>query len=187
MDRPLLDRWTDTAAFRCLLLLSALAVLPVLAAGVLTTVIGGAAMLYSRTAIELEQAVFGLLSLGGMLGFIGYLRAHLAKTDPERLSMTTTLMFLAAGVVTALVVVGFAVAGVLDVWRAPWNARPLVIGSALFAAANLTWAIGGAAWMQRLPRRYAEETGRVFDGLPVVLMLVAIALAISAALAATTL
>ena len=160
MDRPLLDRWTDTAAFRCLLLLSALAVLPVLAAGVLTTVIGGAAMLYSRTAIELEQAVFGLLSLGGMLGFVGYLRAHLAKRDPERLSVATTLMLLAAGVVTALVVVGFALAGVLDVWKAPWNARPLLVGSALFAAANLTWAIGGAAWMQRLPRRYSAPLNR---------------------------
>lgn len=186
MDRLLLDRWTDTLAFRCLLLLSALAVLPVLAAGVLTTVIGGAAMLYSRAAIELEQAVFGLLALGGMLGFVGYLRAHVAKRDPERLSVTTTLMFLAAGVVTALVVVGFAVAGVLDVWKAPWNARPLVVGSALFAAANLTWAIGGVAWMVRLPRLYAEDTGRVFDGLPVVLMFVSLALAISAALAATT-
>ena len=66
-------------------------------------------------------------------------------------------------------------------------AMPLLVGSALFAAANLTWAIGGAAWMQRLPRRYAEETGRVFDGLPVLLMFVSVALAISAALATTTL
>lgn len=186
MDRPLLDRWTDTMAFRCLLLLAALAVVPVLAAGVLTTVIGGAAMLYSRTAIELEPAVFGLLSMGGLLGFFGYLRALLAKRDPERLSMTATLVCLAAGVVTALVVVGFALAAVLDVWEA-WNARPLVAAPALFAAANLVWAIGGLAWMQRLPRRYAEEAERVFDGLPVMLLLVAIALAITAGLVTTTL
>jgi len=187
MDRALLDRWTDTTAFRCLLVLSALAVLPVLAAGVLTTVIGGAAMLYSRSTIELEQAVFGLLSLGGILGFLGYIRAHLAARDPERRSVAATLVFLAAGVVAALVVVGFALGGVLDVWKTPLSARAVVAVPALFAAANLVWAISGAAWMQRLPRRYAEETGRTFDTLPVMLLLLGITLATAAALAVTAL
>jgi hypothetical protein len=187
MDRHLIDRWTDTTVFRCLLLFSAMAVLPVLAMGILTTVIRGAAMLYSRSAVDLEQAVFGLLSMGGMLGFFGYLRALHGAKDPERLSVTATLIFLAAGVVTALVVVGFALASVLDVWKIPLNAPRLLAAPALFAAANFVWAIEGAAWMQRLPRRYAEKTGRVFDGLPVTLLFVAIALATAALLRTTAL
>ena len=35
----------------------------------------------------------------------------------------------------------------------------------------------GIARMQRLMRRYAERAGRAFDGLPIVLLLTAIALA----------
>jgi hypothetical protein len=36
--------------------------------------------------------------------------------------------------------------------------------------------------MQRLTRRYAEHTGRAFDGIPAALLCVAIALAAAAAL-----
>jgi hypothetical protein len=58
---------------------------------------------------------------------------------------------------------------------------------ALFAAANLVWAVAGIARIQRLLNRYAEKTGRAFDGLPVVLLFTAIALVIAAALKTLTL
>ena len=58
---------------------------------------------------------------------------------------------------------------------------------ALFATANLVWAFAGIARMQRLMRRYEERAGRAFDGLPVVFLFTAIALAIAATLKAITL
>ena len=61
MHRHFVDRLTDTTAFRCLLLLSALGVLPILAMGALTTVIGGAAIVMERAEVDFAQAVFGLL------------------------------------------------------------------------------------------------------------------------------
>jgi hypothetical protein len=51
----------------------------------------------------------------------------------------------------------------------------------LFAAANVVWATSGIAWLQRLPRRYTERTGRAFDGLPALLLFQAVALAVTAA------
>jgi hypothetical protein len=58
---------------------------------------------------------------------------------------------------------------------------------ALFVLANLLWAFAGIAWMQRLMDRYAERTGQAFDGLPVVLLFTALALAIAATLKTITL
>ena len=187
MQKHAIDRWTDTTVFRAALLLAGLVVLPVLAMGVLTTVIGGAVLLMERSAVDVVQGVFALLSLGGALGCIGYARAHQGARNPDRHNITATLICLAAGVVTALVIAGFALAGVLDGWTDPWGARPWVAVPGLFAAANLVWVVAGIAWMKRLPRRYAERTGRAFDGLPALMLFVSVSLATAAVLAVTTL
>ena len=189
MKRSLLDRWTETTLFRLALLFAALAVVPVLLMGVATTVIGGAVMLARPSAaeVELEQAVFALLSLGGALGFVGYLRAHRGATRLDRHNVTATLLCLAAGVVTALGVAGYAVTGTLEGLRSPLGSPVWVVLMTLFAAANVVWALSGIAWMQRLPRRYAERTGRPFDGVPALLLFVAFALATAATVGTTTL
>jgi hypothetical protein len=189
MKRSLIDRWTDTTLFRLALLFAALAVVPVLLVGVATTVIGGAVMFVrpSPGELGLEQATFALLSVGGALGFLGYLRAHWGVRRLDRHNVTATLLCLAAGVVTALAVAGYAVTGTLDGSRTPWESPVWVSLTTLFAAANVVWALSGIAWLQRLPRRYAERTGRAFDGVPALLLFVAVALATAAATVATTL
>jgi hypothetical protein len=182
MRRHAIDRWTDTTGFRFMLLVAALAVVPVLALGVLTTVFGVGAVILSGANVEIEHAAVGLLSSGGVLGFAGYLRAHAGVKHPERHGITMTLVYLSAGIVTALAVAGVALSGALDLWENPWDARPWVAAPLLFAAANLVWVISGIAWMQRLTSRYAARTGRVFDGLPVLLLGLSIALGVAAAL-----
>ncbi len=82
MDRHLLDRWTDTPFFRALLFFSGCLVLPMLGVGVLTTVIGGAVVVIEQPALDVEQVVFALLSIGGAVGLVGYLRAHRAAKAP---------------------------------------------------------------------------------------------------------
>jgi hypothetical protein len=187
MDRPLLDRWTDTTVFRAALLFSAIAVLPVLALGAIVTVIGGAAMLENRSTIELEQTLFGLVSVGGVLGFVGYVRAHWAARDPGSHNVTATVLCLGAGVAAALAVATYTVFGTLDGLMNPWSSAMWALPTTLFAVANLVWATSGVAWMQRLPHRYAEETGRAFEALPAMLLFVALALAIAATLKTITL
>jgi hypothetical protein len=187
MHRHVIDRWTDTTAFSCAVIVSGLIVLPVLAMGVLITVVVGARMLTEQSGVELQQALFALLSIGGVLGFAGYVRALRGVRRPEGHNLSVTLICLAAGVVTALVVAGFALIPVLATSIGPWNERGWVAAPTLFAVANLVWALSGIAWMGRLPHRYTERTGRVFDGLPVALLLVAITLATAAALLTTTL
>ena len=189
MHRHAIDRWTDTTIFRVALGLAALAVVPVLLAGVNTTVIATAVLLAGsgRMELGLEQAGFALVSVGGVLGFLGYLRARWAAKDPRRHNVTATLIFLAAGVLAALSVAGFVLVTAVASWREPWGSGVWLVLGALFATANAVWALAGIAWMQRLARRYTEHTGRAFDGLPALLLFVAVALATAAALAVTTL
>jgi hypothetical protein len=182
-----IDRWADTTLFRLVLLLAGLAVVPTLLMGVVATVIGSAAFVIERSTLDFAQAAFALLSAGGALGFLGYWRAHGGALKPHGHNVTATLTCLAAGIVAALVVAGYTVASAVSGLREPWSDGPWVILPALFAAANLVWALSGIAWMQRLARRYAEKTGRTFDTLPVMFLLVSLALAIAAALMTTTL
>lgn len=184
MDRSFPERWADTTAFRVLLALSGCAVLPVLGVGVLVTAIGGPALVSAPQRIEAGQVAFGLLALGGALGMVGYVRAGMGNRSPARHGITATLLLLAAGTVTALAVAGFVAASLVAVvqlrrWvdAAPW----LGLGG-LFVAANLIWMLAGVASMQTLLRRYAETAGRPFDGMPVVLLAIAIVLATAAAL-----
>jgi hypothetical protein len=187
MHRHVIDRWADTTVFRCLLLLSAMAVLPVLAMGTLFTVFGGVATLAGPSAVELWHVVIALLAVGGALGFLGYLRAHGGVKDPSSHNVTATLAFLTAGVLAAFSVAGVVFVTTIQTWRELWDGPSLLVPGALFATANLVWAFAGIAWMQRLMDRYAETTGRAFDGLPVVLLFTAIALVIAATLKTMTL
>ena len=185
MHRQAIERWTDTMAFSCLLYVSGVVALPILALGVVITIIGAAELLANRFSIGLGPALFAALSIGGVLGCIGYVRAVIGSRKPERHNITATLVCLTAGVATALVVAGLVV--FLAVSEAPWSARGLIGMPALFAVANLVWAIAGVGWMQRLPIRYSERTGRAFDGMPAMLLVVAIALATAVTLTTMTL
>jgi hypothetical protein len=188
MHRHLLDRLYDTTAFGIALGLSGAIVLPVLALGVLTTVIGGSIMIAESSAVELGQVAFALLAVGGALGFVGYLRAHFGIKDPCRHNVTATLLFVTSGVLAALLVAGFVLVMAVEIsQRDAKDGASFIVLGALFAAANLVWAVAGIARIQRLLNRYAEKTGRAFDGLPVVLLFTAIALVIAAALKTLTL
>jgi hypothetical protein len=186
MRKALIDRWTDTAAFRALLFVSALAVLPVLGVGVIMTLIGSAALLHAPSALDVEAAVFAALALGGLLGFAGYWRAHVVAKRREPRDLTATIVCLASGVVAAFCVALFVALELVNGWLASGFDFGLVLGGA-FVGANLVWAISGVAWMQRLARGYAERAGRRFDDLPVLMLCVASALATAAALIGTTL
>ena len=192
MDRSLLDRWTDTTAFGIALGLSGALVLPVLALGVMVTAIGGSIMLAEPSALGLGQVVFALLAVGGALGFVGYLRAHFGIKDPRRHNVTATLLLLSAGVLAALSVAGGVLVWALIIAIERWprdfhDGTFLFLLGALFATANFVWAFAGIARMQRLMGRYEQRAGRAFDGVPVVLLFTAIALAIAAALKTITL
>jgi hypothetical protein len=181
MRKALLDRWTDTAAFRALLFVSAVAVLPVLGVGVLMTLIGSAALLQAPSALDFEAAVFAALALGGLLGFAGYWRAHAVAKRREPRDLTATIVCLASGVVAAVAVALFVALELVDAWLASGFDFVLVLAGA-FVGANLVWAVSGVAWMQRLARGYAERSGHAFDGLPVLFLFVALALATTAVL-----
>jgi hypothetical protein len=182
MHRPLIDRCADTRVFRSALLLAGLVVFPVLVAGVVTTVIGaGVALFSARSIVEPPLVVIAALSIGGVLGFVGYVRAHLGVRALREHNLTATLLCLAAGIVTALGLGGFAGAWALQVWRGPWDGAGWVSLFATFGFANLIWAFAGLAWTQRLHSRYSEATGHSFDSLPAVLLFVALALATAAA------
>lgn len=188
MGKQSIDRWADTRAFRFALLFAGLAIGPVLAIGLAVTVIGGGAMLLDGTAPDLEQAVFGLLAIGGALGLFGYARAHAGAARPDRHNLTATLLLLRAGVVTALAVAAIAALfWHLLVSRAQWQGPESAGVAACFVAANLVWAMSGIAWSQRLRRRYAEVAGHAFDSLPALLLSVALALATAAAVSTAAL
>jgi hypothetical protein len=191
MHRHLIDRWFDTTAFGIALGLSGAVVLPVLALGVMVTVIGGSFMIAEPSAVELEHVVFALLAVGGALGFVGYVRAHFGIKDPCRHNVTATLLFLAAGVLAALAVAGgvlvWALVMAMEMWPRDFHdGTSFFVLGALFAMANIVWAFAGIARMQRLMRRYEERAGRAFDGLPVVLLFTAVALVIAATLKTIT-
>lgn len=181
MERSLLDRWTDTAAFRLLLFFSALVSVPVLLLGLVATA-WLLASVFSWRRAELEATAIVLLSIGGALGLIGYFRALWAAKAPSRHNLTATLVCLGIGSVTALCVAGFSTASAIESWR--WSSRfaGWTALTALFIAAHVVWAAAGVGSWQRLTRRYAAATGRAFDSLPVLLLLAALALATTAVL-----
>jgi hypothetical protein len=130
--------------------------------------------------VEPPLVVIAALSIGGVLGFSGYVRARMGMRAVHDHKLTATLLCLAAGTVTALGLGGFAGAWAVQVWRAPWDGAGWVPLFATFGLANLVWAFSGLAWIQRLQGRYSEVTGQRFDALPALLLFVALALAAAA-------
>ena len=186
MRRSAIDRWTDTATFRLLLLLSGLVSMPILLVGLVATVSLLAAAIGEQRA-ELEGAAVVSLAIGGALGMLGYFRAHAGARRPRGHNVTATLLLLAIGVATALFVAGFAAAEAIESWLPPWGSARWLVFAAPFVIAHVVWAIAGIGWMQRLVRRYAEDTEGAFDAMPVVFLAVAIALATAAVLVMTAL
>src|SRR5512138_2232947 len=117
MRRQLIDRMVDTTAFSFLLALSSLIVLPVLAVGVLVSpLILATSFLKPGTS----AIAFIMLSTGGAIGIVGWLRARWGARTPERHNVGLTLAFLAIGIATALAVGAFVTYfTVTEVWR-PW-------------------------------------------------------------------
>jgi hypothetical protein len=185
MDRHLIDRWTDNTAFGVVLIFSSVLVLPVLALGLVVSVGMVAAAVVGRTAV-LEGAVIVALSFGGAIGLFGWLRAHL-KGRANAGNPTATILCLVIGAVTALAVSAIVTVPVVDAVRAPWGGLADVWPALPFIVANAVWAVSGIGWIQRLMHRYAQRTGHAFDGVPVVMVFVAIALAAAVGLISTTL
>ena len=188
MARRVIDRLTDTTAFKVVLFLSGIIVLPILALGLLLS----AAVLppwLLDSSVRSASFPLLLLSAGGATGIIGWLRALIGIREPEHHNIDLTMVCLTTGVVTALAVGGFAVletfaamreAGIWGIssWSALWG---------LFAAAHAAWILFGIAWMQRLARRYQENTGRSFDVIPPIFLLLALSLLVIAAIVGTLL
>jgi hypothetical protein len=128
-----------------------------------------------------------VLSAGGAIGVIGWVRALRGIRRPEGHNVTATLVCLVVGTATALAVGAFAATPMVAGLREPWGPAAVAWPAALFVAAQAVWVLAGIGWMQRLMRRHAEHTGRAFDGIPVVLLFVAIGLGVAAALLTLTL
>lgn len=178
MGAHLIDRLTATLGFRVLFVLSAMLVLPVLALGLFFTSAFLLSLIGGQEAAP-EILGFASLSLGGAIGTLGWVLSLVAARNPERYNLTAILVCLAVGVVTALAVTAYSVGEIVEHLG---GLRFLVPAFGLFAVATTVWAIDGIGRMQVLMRRYRERTGRVFDGLPVGMLLVALVLAAAAGL-----
>ena len=185
MRRQIIDRMADTTAFRILLLLSGLMVLPVLALGLLMSPIALIALVMEP---EARGLAFLLLSIGGVIGIIGWLRARWGARTPERHNVALTLALIAIGIATALAMAGvvtyFAVTEFWNPWG--WTGPPLV-AVVTFVVAHGVWIVAGIAWIERLTFSYAVRTGRIFDAIPIALLLVALGLVLAVVFAAATL
>jgi hypothetical protein len=174
MPKHLIDRLTDTTTFRVLLFVSALFVLPVLALGFFYT-----PLLLSMSVSDgerLDVFAFAGLSLGGAVGVTGWMVAIVAARSPERHNLIATILCLVIGVVTALAVTGSLIVMTVERFGDPWGGGRWAIAPVAFAGGTAIWAIGGVGRIQRLARVYRERTGRTFDGIPVVMLVVVVGL-----------
>ena len=179
MRRGWFDRMADTLVFQILLGLSGLMVLPVLALGVLIS-----PWLMLDQPSEPSSLAILALSVGGVIGITGWLRARWGARVPERYNISATLVFITIGIATAIAVGGFVIGAGASVWWRAWSDDSL---PAVFLAANGVWVFSGIAWMERLTHSYAEQTGHAFDAIPVVLLLAALGLVLAVAFAAVSL
>jgi hypothetical protein len=185
MDRHLVERWTDTTTFGVALVLAGTLALPVLALGVIVSVPMIGFALFEQT-VEPLGAVVVVLSAGGAIGVIGWVRALRGIRRPEGHNVTATLVCLVVGTATALAVGAFAATPMVGSLRESWGPATVTWPAGLVVAAHAVWVLAGIGWMQRLMRRHAEHTGRAFDGIPVVLLVVALTLALVAAALSVT-
>lgn len=185
MRRQFVDRMADTMGFRILLFVSGLMVLPVLALGVLVSPIVLAVSLLDAGT---EGLAFVALAMGGAIGIVGWLRARWGARSPERHNVTLTLTLIAIGIVTALTVGCFVAYLIVAEYRAAWGwTASGLLAPVAFVVAQGVWVVSGIAWIERLMFSYAVRTGRIFDAIPVALLLVALGLAFAVLLALATL
>jgi hypothetical protein len=185
MDRAPIERWTDTDGFRIALGLSGVLVVPVLALGLAVSAVMLVVAVAEQTA-EFAGAVVVALSLGGVAGLLGVLRARYAVRSPGTNDVTATLVCLAIVTATALaaaVIVAYPSVSMLGTWSSPVRTWP----GLLVVAAHVVWVLFGVGRMHAVSRRYAEGTGRAFDGIPATMLFIAIALAVAATLIASSL
>jgi len=183
MRRHLIDRLTDTDGFRVLLVVAAVLVIPVLGLGLLLTPIYLAAI-SQQPGEAIEAIAFAALSIGGAVGMAGWVRALAGSRKPERHNVTATLVCLFVGVATGLAITGYLIFEMLTGFQdsSSWTSSLSAAALVTFVAADTILVLAGVGWMQRLPRLYSERTDRAFDGIPVVLLLVALGLAFMAVL-----
>jgi hypothetical protein len=185
MRRQLIDRMADTTAFRVLLALSALMVLPVLALGLFFAPI---ALVASFLQPDAGSLAFALLALGGAMGRLGGLRARWGARTPDRHNVGLTLALVAIGIATAFAVGSFVAYFAITLYLTPWGwtGREFAAAAA-FVVAHGVWIVSGIASIERLTFSYAVRTGRIFDPIPITLLLLALGLALAVVLAAATL
>lgn len=187
MGTHLIDRLTGTLGFRVLFVVSAVLVLPVLALGLFVT----SGFLMAMTTWQREALIEFLgplsLSLGGAIGIIGWVFSLVAARNPERYNLPAILICLAVGVVTALAITTYSISQLIAELGSRYSSGLSAPAFGVFGIATTIWVLDGIGRMQVLFRRYRERTGHVFDGLPVLLLFVALTLATAATLTATTL
>ena len=184
MRRALIDRMADTAVFRLLLFLSGLVVLPMLLAGVVIS-----AFYVRDWEWKSEPALLAIpvLSAGGVIGMVGWLRARSGADTPKEHNVGLTLVCMAVGVATALAMMVAAVAETIDGLPDPFGSDwPLALPTAALVAAHAVWIVSGIAWMERLTQSYELHVGRAFDVLPILLLLIVLGLLIAAGLVGAT-
>jgi hypothetical protein len=123
---------------------------------------------------------FAALVICGTVGVVGWARAKGATPATSHGSLETTIVCLGVGCGAAAATLG---------WIA-WSSAALPRDPGLLAlaggasAALLVMLLGGLGWIARLGRGFAVHTGRRFDALPAMFLLIALAQAAVAALAA---
>lgn len=182
MGTHMIDRLTGTLGFRVLFVVSAVLVLPVLALGLFVTSGLFLAMANSEHDSLMEMLGFVSLSLGGAIGTAGWVLSLVAARNPERYNLTAILICLAVGVVTAFAVTTYSIGALLAELGSRYSSGLSVQAFGVFGTATTICWLDGIGRMQLLFRRYRERTGLVFDGLPVLLLFVALTLATAAAL-----
>jgi ABC-type transport system involved in multi-copper enzyme maturation permease subunit len=98
---------------------------------------------------------------------------------PHRHNVSVTFMLLAFGVITAIVLAGSVIVATATA-AVTSGTGAFGVGWVSFAGALIVWAIAGVGSGQRLSRVLTERTGRPVDGLPTLLLFVALALGLGA-------
>jgi hypothetical protein len=170
-----IERLTAHGSFVFLLVLSAFVVAPLLLFGWLDVIVLATTIIAEGpTEFALMTALVG----AGTAGIVGLLAAGTHTGATAQGTIEATFVCLALGTGAALVMAGFGAWLSLAAFTGEGNA----VAGAVLIAAHLTFIAAGIGAAQRVKRVYFEARGRPFDTLPVVLLIVAIGLALSAAL-----
>jgi hypothetical protein len=164
-DRPgLLERLTNSTAFAVLFGMASL----VLAPSVLMGLFVLPALFVPAARASSEVWMWLLLSVGGVLGYVGLFRAR--RPSSSSADYRATLTCLGIGIATGATVVGKLVDSTMfdDAFTA---------GAAVVPAIAIVAALGRVA---RLRRLRASAAGRVPDSLPLIFLSIALAEALCA-------